>query len=138
LTGKILTATSPSNFFNRKKGTRNLCSAVMASQPSNCPATQASPPKETHIVALIRVLPHQRVALGDPQHSELVVVLDSEVMANEEGKGVEKFLHSDGFVWLGQDQAAYAFENSGDKEARIILFRLNSQGAADTASSSST
>jgi hypothetical protein len=131
-----------------QEGARNLCSAVMASQPLNCPAMKASPRNETHLsppqfetdqilVTLILMLPHQRVAMGDPQHSELVVVLDSDVMANEEGKGAEKFLHAGDFVWLAQDRAAQVLENSGDKEARIILFRLNSQGAVDTASSSS-
>jgi hypothetical protein len=131
-----------------QQGAHNLCSAVMASGPVNCPATQASPPNETHIsqpqfetdqtlVTLIRVLPHQRVAIGDPHHSELVVALDSDVMANEEGKGAGKSMHSGDFVWLGQDKAAQVFENSGEKEARIILFTLKAPGAAGTASSSS-
>jgi hypothetical protein len=80
------------------------------------------------LVTLIRVLPHQRVAIGDPHHSELVVALDSDVLANEEGKGAGKSLHSGDFVWLGQDKAAQVFNKSGDKEARIILFTLNSRG----------
>src|SRR3981081_3859035 len=72
---------------------RNLCSAVMANQPLYCPVTPASTPNETHIsisqpqyetdetlVTLIRVLPHQSIVIGNPQQSELVVVLDSDVM----------------------------------------------------------
>jgi hypothetical protein len=129
---------------------RNLCSAVMANQPLNCPATPASMPNETPIsisqpqyetdetlVTLIRVLPHQSIVIGNPQQSELVVVLDSDVTATEEGKGAGKSLQSGDFVWLGQDKASKVFKNSGEKEARIILFTLKSPGAAGTGSSSS-
>ncbi len=130
-----------------QQGAHNLCSAVMASEPLNCPATQASPPNETHIsqpqfetdqtlVTLIRVLPHHRVAIGDPRHAELVIALDSDVMANEEGKGTGKSLHSGDFVWLGQDKGTQVFENSGEKEARIILFTLKSRGTEAASSSS--
>ncbi len=130
-----------------QQGAHNLCSAVMASGPLNCPATQASAANETHIsqpqfetdqtlVTLIRVLPHKKVAIGDAQHSELVVALDSDVMANEEGKSAGKSLHSGDFVWLGPDKTI--LNNSGNnKEARIVLFTLKARGAAQTASSSS-
>jgi hypothetical protein len=130
-----------------QQGAHNLCAAVMASGPLNCPTIHTSPPSESHIsqpqfetdhtlVTLIRVLPHQRVAIGDPHHSELVVALDSDVLANEEGKGAGKSLHSGDFVWLGQDKAAQVFNNSGDKEARIILFTLKSRGTEAASSSS--
>jgi hypothetical protein len=131
-----------------QQAARNLCSAVMANQPLNCPATPTSTPNETHIsisqpqyetdetlVTLIRVLPHQSVVIGDPQQSELVVVLDSDVMADEKGTSEGKPLHSGDFLWLGQDKASKVFKNSGEKEARIILFTLKSLGAAGTASS---
>ncbi len=119
----------------------------MASGPLNCPATPASAPNKTHIsqpqfetdqtlVTLIHVLPHHKVAIGDPHHSELVVALDSDVMAHEEGKGAGKSLHSGDFVWLGRDKAAQVFNNSGEKEARIILFTLKSRGTEDASSSS--
>ena len=127
---------------------RNLCSAVMANQPLYCPVTPASTPNETHIsisqpqyetdetlVTLIRVLPHQSVVIGDPQQSELVVVLDSDVMADEKGSSEGKPLHSGDFLWLGKAKASKVFKNSGEKEARIILFTLKSPGAAGTASS---
>jgi hypothetical protein len=131
-----------------QQAARNLCSAVMANQPLNCPAAPASPENETHVsqpqyetdetlVTLIRVLPHQSVVIGDPQQSELVVVLDSDVMAGEKGSSEGKPLHSGDFLWLGQDKASKVFKNSGEKEARIILFTLKSPGAAGTASSSS-
>jgi quercetin dioxygenase-like cupin family protein len=130
-----------------QQGAHNLCSAVMAGQPLNCAAAQASQPDETHtsqpqyetdqtLVSLIRVLPHQMVAIGDSQHAELVVALDSDVLANEAGKGAGKSLHSGDFVWL-QDKAAQIFKNSGDKEARIVLFTLKSRSAGESASSSS-
>jgi quercetin dioxygenase-like cupin family protein len=131
-----------------QQGARNLCSAVMANQPLNCPATQASATNETHInqpqyetdqilVTLIRVLPHQKVTIGDSQHSALMVALDATAMANETRKSVGKLLNSGDFVWLGQDKASQVFNNSGDKEVRIILFTLKSRSAAETASSSS-
>ncbi len=129
-----------------QQGAHNLCSAVMASGPLNCPATQASAANKTHIsqpqfetdqtlVTLIRVLPHKKVAIGDAQHSELVVALDSDVMANEEGKSAGKSLHSGDFVWLGADKTI--LNNSRNKEARIVLFTVKARGAAQTASSSS-
>jgi quercetin dioxygenase-like cupin family protein len=131
-----------------QQGARNLCSAVLANQPLNCPGPQASTPNETHVsqpqyetdqtlVTLIRVLPHQIVAIGDPHHSKLVVALDSNVTSNEEGQGAGKSLHSGDFVWLGQDKASQVFKNSGEKEARIIVFTLKSRGAAKAGSSSS-
>src|SRR5258708_29536283 len=118
----------------------------MASGPLNCPATQASAENKTHIsqhqfetdkklVTLIGVLPHKKVAIGDAQHSELVVALDSDVMANEEGKSAGKSLHSGDFVWLGADKTI--LNNSRNKEARIVLFTVKARGAAQTASSSS-
>src|ERR1700731_1339320 len=82
-----------------QQGAHNLCPPVMASQPLNCPAQ--APPDKMHITepqyetdqtlgTLIRVLPHQQVAVGDPQHLELVVVLDADVLASEDGKGAGK------------------------------------------------
>jgi len=129
-----------------QQGAHNLCSAVMAGQPLNCADTQASPPNETHIsqpqfetdqtlVTLIHVLPHHKVAIGDPHHSELVVALDSDVMAGGKGSSEGKPLHSGDFLWLGRDKAAQVFNNSGDKEARIILFTLKSRGTEDASSS---
>jgi quercetin dioxygenase-like cupin family protein len=133
-----------------QQGARNLCSAVMANQPLNCPATQASMPNETPIsisqpqyetdetlVTLIRVLPHQSIVIGDHQQPGLVVVLDSDVMAGEKGSSEGKPVHSGDFLWLGQDKASKVLKNSGEKEARIILFTLKTPGAAGTASSSS-
>jgi quercetin dioxygenase-like cupin family protein len=131
-----------------QQGGHNLCSAVMSSGPLNCPATQDSLQTETHIsqpqfqtdqtlVTLIRVLPHQKLAIGGAHHSELVVALDSDVMTNDEEKGAGKSLHSGDFAWLGPDRAAARVSNSGDKEARIVLFTLKDQGAAGTSPSSS-
>ncbi len=127
---------------------RNLCAAVMANQPLNCPATPASPSNETQIsqpqyqtdetlVTLIRVLPHQSVTIGDPQNVGLVILLDSGVLADEKGTSAGKSFHSGDFLWLGQDKASEVFKNSGEKEARIILFTLKSSSAAKAASSSS-
>ena len=131
-----------------QQGAHNLCSTVMASGALNCPATEISPQNKAPIsqpqfetdqtlVTLIRVLPHHTVAIGNPHHAELVVALDSDVMTNEEGKGAGKSMHSGDFVWLGQDRAAQIFNNSGDKEARIVLFTLKDQGVAGTSTSSS-
>lgn len=129
-----------------QQGAHNLCSAVMASGPLNCHATQASPPNETHIsqpqfetnqtlVTLIRVLPHRTVAIGNAHHSELVVALDSDLITNEEGKGAGESLQSGDFAWLGPEKAGQVFQNSGDKEARIVLFTLKSGSREDASSS---
>lgn len=121
-----------------QQGGRNLCAAVISAQPLNCAGEQASRTSATHIeqpqyetdqtyVTLIRVLPHQNVTIGNTGHSELIVALDVAAVALADGSGQENSLHPGDFRWIAIGQAASVFKNNGDKEARLIMFRLKSQ-----------
>jgi len=123
-----------------QQGARNLCAPVIAALPLNCPSAQASPPAATHVeqpqfetsqtcLALIRVLPHQSVALGGPDRPELIVALDAIVTSGV--KGSENSLHPGDLAWLEAGKASRLFKNNGDKEARLISFALEPQGSAE-------
>jgi quercetin dioxygenase-like cupin family protein len=125
-----------------QQGARNLCAPVIAALSLNCPSAPPSPPAATHrdqpqfetgqtYLTLIRVLPHQSVALGDPGRSELIVALDAFAVATASGKGPENALHPGDFVWLDKGAVAKEFKNDGDKEARLISFALKPQGSAE-------
>jgi hypothetical protein len=123
-----------------QQGARNLCAPVIAALPLNCPGAQAQTPMATHIdqpqfetsqtyITLIRVLPHQSVALGDPGRPELIVALDAAAAAG--GKGPENSLRRGDFVWLEAAKRSQVFKNDGDKEARLISFALKPPGATE-------
>jgi quercetin dioxygenase-like cupin family protein len=114
-----------------QQGARNLCASVIAALPLNCPGAQAQTPAATHIdqpqfetkqtyINLIRVLPHQSAALGDPDRPELIVALDAVAALDE--KGLENSLRPGDFVWLEAGKAWRSFKNNGDKEVRLISF----------------
>jgi quercetin dioxygenase-like cupin family protein len=116
-----------------QQGARNLCAPIIVALPLNCPGAQAQTPAATHIdqpqfetnqtyITLIRVLPHQSVALGDPGRPELIVALDAVATLGE--KGLENSLHPGDFAWLEAGKASRVFKNNGDKEARLISFTL--------------
>jgi quercetin dioxygenase-like cupin family protein len=116
-----------------QQGARNLCASVIAALPLNCPSVPALPPTATHMeqpqfetsqtyLTLIRVLPHQSAALGDPDRPELIVALDA--VATASGKDLEDSLHPGDFAWLEAGKASRTFKNNGDKEARLISFAL--------------
>lgn len=123
-----------------QQGARNLCAPVIAALPLNCPGAQAQTPMATHIdqpqfetsqtyITLIRVLPHQSVALGDPGRPELIVALDAVAAAG--GKDPENSLRPGDFVWLEAAKPSPVFKNDGDKEARLISFALKPTGATE-------
>ncbi|HVS87794.1 MAG TPA: hypothetical protein VHF01_06190 [Candidatus Acidoferrum sp.] len=122
-------------------GARNLCAPVIAARPLNCPSAQP-PPTATHTdqpqfetdqtyLTLIRVLPHQSVAFGDPWCSALIVALDAIAVTTAGGKSPGNSLHPGDFVWLDVGKPAQVFTNNGDKEARLISFALKPQGSAE-------
>jgi hypothetical protein len=128
-----------------QQGARNVCAAVIAAQPLNCPRAEPSPPAATHIdqpqfetdqtyVTLIRVRPHQNVTLGNAGHSELVVALDAGAATTVDGRGPENSLHAGDCVWFDRGGTAQVFKNNSDKEARLISFVLKPQGSAETVS----
>lgn len=113
-------------------GARNLCAAVIATQELNCPAAEAAPQTPTHIdqaqfetnetnVALIRLLPHQSMNVGDPSRSVLVVALDSTLSATI-GENPKSSVRPGDFVWLDKGTPARAFKNTSEKEARLVSF----------------
>jgi len=116
-----------------QQGPRNLCASVIAALPLNCSGAQAQTPPAARIaqpqfetsqtyIALIHVLPHQSVALGDPGRPELIVALDAVATLGE--KGLENSLHPGDFAWLEARKASRLFKNNGDKEVRLISFAL--------------
>jgi quercetin dioxygenase-like cupin family protein len=122
-----------------QQGAHNLCTPVIAALPLSCSSAQAQTPAATHteqpqfetdqtFLALIRVLPRQSVALGDPSRHQLIVALDSITKAG--AKGEENVLHRGDFVWLDAGKVSQVFKNNGDKEARLISFALKPQGSA--------
>ena len=127
----------------RQQGGHNLCGKVIATQGLNCPSEQASAPSSTPreqpqyetdqtSVALIRVLPHQKVSLGNTGGSELIVSLDDAFVATAGETGPAKPMRPGDFKWIAIGQAASVFKNNSDKEARLISFRLKPQGPAET------
>ena len=123
-----------------QQGARNLCAPVIAALPLNCPAAQAQTLTAAHIdqpqfetsqtqVTLIRLLPHQSVALGDSGRPELIVSLDAVAAAH--GKGAENSLRPGDFVWLEAAKPSQVFKNDGDKEARLISFALKPPGSTE-------
>lgn len=123
-----------------QQGARNLCAPVIATLPLNCPGAQAQTPAATHIdqpqfetsqtyITLIRILPHQSVALLDPGRPELIVALDAIAAAG--GKGPKNSLHPGDFMWFEAAKPAQVFKNDSDKEARLISFALKASGPAE-------
>jgi hypothetical protein len=123
-----------------QQGARNLCAPVIAALPLNCPGAQVQTPAAAHIdqpqfetsqtyITLIRLLPHQSVALGDPGRPELIVALDAVAAAG--GESPENSLRCGEFVWLEAAKRSQVFKNGGDKEARLISFALKPPGATE-------
>ena len=123
-----------------QQGARNLCAPVIVSLPLNCPSAQPRPPAATHIdqpqletdqtyLTLIRVLPHQSVALGDPGRPQLIVALDSVTKAEREVQ--EKAVYPGEFVWLDAGKTPQVFKNAGEKEARLALFALKPKASPE-------
>jgi hypothetical protein len=130
--------------LSRQLGGRNLCAKVIASEGLNCHSEQASPTNSTHMeepqyetdqtsVTLIRVLPYQKVSLGNTGGSELIVSLDDALIATAGETGPGNPLRRGDFRWIAIGQAASVFKNNSDKEARLISLRLKPQGPVETA-----
>jgi quercetin dioxygenase-like cupin family protein len=113
-----------------QSGGRNVCAAVLAGQPLNCP--DAPPVKNVaHIdqaqyesdqtrVALVRVLPHQKMELTASTQPQLIIALDPASISPVSGSGPDQALHPGSFVWFDQGGAARALKNESNKEVRLI------------------
>jgi hypothetical protein len=117
-----------------QQGWRNLCAAVIAAQPLNCPTGQGvagsaghdeQPQFETEqtAVTLVRLPPHQHVGLSDLGGPELAIALDAGI-TQAGGSGSEKSLNAGGFVWLDSGEKARVFKNDGETQARFVYFVL--------------
>jgi len=114
---------------------RNLCAAVLASEPLHCSTTPAklssassSDPlleSDQTRVRLVRVRPHRSMNLTGSSDSDdasrLIVVLDAASISADSPKELEKALRPGDFVWLdGGHQPARVFRNTSSKEVRFV------------------
>ena len=124
-----------------QQGARNLCAAVMAAQPMNCPNTQRQPDDTDHLeepqfqtdqtnVTLIRILPRRSVTLDTVSRPELIITLD-EIDAIADENKQSKLLHSGDFLWRDPNSAAQVFKNDSDKEARFVTFAMKDNPMSD-------
>jgi quercetin dioxygenase-like cupin family protein len=115
---------------------RNLCAAVMAGQPLNCPERPDGASSKKYIaqpqfesdqtrVQVVRVLPGQNATIGNSKFFQLVVALDPASISPASGKGPEQMLHSGDFVWFEKGGASRVFKNSGKSEARFVEFAFD-------------
>jgi hypothetical protein len=90
-------------------GKRNLCAAVMAGQPLNCPEApgigssleqiiQPQFESDQTRIQVVRVPAHQTVDLGDGPDFQLIVALDPASISPASGKGLYQILNPGDFV----------------------------------------
>ena len=114
---------------------RNLCSAVMANKPLNCPETPATSASEkffvkpqfesdqTHI-QLVNLFPDQKANIGSAQYFQLIVALDPMSLLPASGSGPAKNLRPGEFFWVDKGAAFRALKNDSKAEARFIRFEF--------------
>jgi hypothetical protein len=117
---------------------RNICSAVISTQPLNCPSAEADrsvfweqPQFETNQtkINLIRLKPQQSVSLDASAQSQLIVVLDDTAIVT----GINtspKALRSGEILWLGGNNPGEIVENDGSKEVRLVTFIFTNEKPA--------
>jgi quercetin dioxygenase-like cupin family protein len=112
----------------------NLCAQVLADQPLNCQNPPASPAYaakpllasgETE-VRLVSVHAHQTMKV-EVATAAVIVALDPAMISSGADGKPEKTLKAGDFVWLtGGTAAGRAYQNQGDKDARLIEFTFAS------------
>ncbi len=118
---------------------RNVCAAVMAGQPVNCPETPAAASSPKYIaqpqfesdqtsVQMVRVLPGQRMFIEASKYFQLIVALDFLTYGSGVGKGPDKILNPGDFVWLDEGQSSAVFKNGVKGEARLVKFQFTPIG----------
>ena len=117
---------------------RNICAAVISTQPLNCPsahADSAAPSKQPQFetnqtkVGLIRLKPRQSFTLDASPQRRLVVVLDEAAVASG-ANNPSKALHSGDILWRDSNSPAQLFENAGNKEIRLVTFAFTNDNSA--------
>ena len=117
---------------------RNLCAQVISAQPLNCITDQEMSPSVTHFerpqfetdktrVSLIRVRPHQSVALAGGARPQLIVLLDAFSPVAQQQENAPRQLRPGDFLWLGEGKPAQVLGNESDREARLVSFVLKPQ-----------
>ncbi len=115
---------------------RNLCAAVMAGQPLNCPQAPPGASSTKYIgqpqfesdqtrVQLVRVFSHQNVNIGHREYYQLIVALDPAAISAASGKGPGKALRPGDFVWFEKGGTSRTFTNNGKGEARFVEFAFD-------------
>ena len=120
---------------------RNLCAAVIAGQPINCP--EPSPQHEAHgaseqpqfqtnetKVTLIRILPRQSATLDTQGLSQLVVVLD-DVSFRGSDSNQRKILRTGDFLWRDLRRAPDIFINNSANEVRLVSFAFQQERSVE-------
>ena len=111
---------------------RNGCVAVITGLPLNCPETAAamSGSSEDQLqfesdqtrVYRTRISPHQNLAISDLPYEELLVALDSALVAGREQ--ADKSLHAGDFLWIDRGAPALQVKNTSDQELRLVVFTM--------------
>lgn len=127
--------------LHEQTGKRNLCAAIMASQPLNCPDGPASPYSPNEIIQpqfasdetrieLVRILPHKGVEIGHWNVHQLIVVLDPASISSVSGKGPDQKLLPGDFVWFDMTEPSRTFKNIGDREVRFVELQFPPIGSS--------
>jgi hypothetical protein len=118
-----------------QSGFHNVCAAILAGQPLNCPEAPADASVASirlpllgsyeTAVQLVRVLPGQSLNLAantvPPGASQVIVALDAASISSPAPDGPWKALQPGDFVWMeGGSGHERVYENRGDKETRFI------------------
>ena len=115
---------------------RNLCAAVMAGLPLNCPDMPKSNSSAKYIeepqfnsdqthVQMVRVLPGQKMNFGDAMHFQLIVALDPALYGPSVGYGPSKKVNPGDFFWYEKGMTSLPFISMGTNEARFVEFDFN-------------
>ena len=127
-----------------QEGGHNLCAAVNAGQPLNCPSAVASgnQPSSSQpqfatdktTVDVITLSPLGETKIVDPRRPQLIVALDDSLTAMDDRQdGKIKRLHSGDFVWL-DGNGKESIKNEGREESHFVLFKFQPRKAAETSS----
>jgi hypothetical protein len=117
---------------------RNICASVISTKPLNCPSAHADsaalsgqPQFETNQtkINLIRLKPRQSFTLDASFQNRLVVALDEAAVVSA-ANNPPKALHSGDILWRDSNSPAQLFENTGNKEIRLVTFAFTNDNSA--------
>ena len=110
---------------------RNACAPIWANQPLHCEGLRDArvgvPQVESDqtTVGLVEVKSGERIELGQPGFTTLVVALDAGAAQAKEN-GSARSLNSGDFVWIDSGKVA-SFRSDGDNEVRLVSFRFQAR-----------